>query len=290
MSHSLYCPDAFISPLAFEEAAMRALAEDLGRAGDVTSIATVPGDLEGRAVVVARKAGVISGLPAVDIALRKLAPDIEIRAHARDGMRVEAGTALMSVRGNARAILGAERVALNLLGHLSGTASATAEFVRRIAHTRARICCTRKTTPGLRALQKYAVRCGGGFNHRHGLDDAILIKDNHIAVAGGIRAVLERAKAAAGHLVKIEIEVDTLDQLQEVLAVGLADAVLLDNMDPATMRKAVAMVGGGLVTEASGGITLETAAAVAESGVDYLSSGAVTHSAPNLDVALDIDI
>ncbi len=290
MSHSLYCPDAFISPLAFEEAVTRALVEDLGRAGDVTSIATVPDDLEGRAVVVARRAGVLSGLPAVDIALRKLSPDIEIRAHARDGVRVEAGTALMSVRGNARAILGAERVALNLLGHLSGTASATAEFVRRVAHTKARICCTRKTTPGLRALQKYAVRCGGGFNHRHGLDDAILIKDNHIAVAGGIRAVLERAKATAGHLVKVEIEVDTLDQLQEVLAVGLADAVLLDNMDPATMRKAVAMVGGRLVTEASGGITIETAAAVAESGVDYLSSGAITHSAPNLDVALDIDI
>ncbi|HVY58317.1 MAG TPA: carboxylating nicotinate-nucleotide diphosphorylase [Xanthobacteraceae bacterium] len=290
MTSSLLCPDAFISPLAFEDAVMRALAEDLGRAGDVTSIATIPDDLKGRAVVVARKPGVIAGLPAVELAFRKLAPDIVLAAHARDGARVEAKTALMSVSGNARAILAAERVALNLLGTLSGTATATAEFVRRIAHTRARVCCTRKTTPGLRALQKYAVRCGGGFNHRHGLDDAILIKDNHIGVAGGIRAVLERAKACAGHLVKIEIEVDSLDQLQEVLDVGLADVVLLDNMDPATMRKAVGMVGGRLVTEASGGITLETAAAVAESGVDYLSSGAITHSAPHLDVALDIEM
>jgi nicotinate-nucleotide pyrophosphorylase (carboxylating) len=169
-------------------------------------------------------------------------------------------------------------------------ATATHEFVRRVGNTRTRICCTRKTTPGLRALEKYAVRCGGGFNHRFGLDDAILIKDNHIAVAGGIRPVLERAKAAAGHLVKIEIEVDTLDQLGEVLAVGMADAVLLDNMDAATMRKAVAMVAGRIPLEASGGITLETIADIAATGVDYASSGFITHSAPNLDVALDIDM
>jgi nicotinate-nucleotide pyrophosphorylase (carboxylating) len=162
--------------------------------------------------------------------------------------------------------------------------------VRLVAHTRARVCCTRKTTPGLRALQKYAVRCGGGFNHRFGLDDAILIKDNHIAVAGGVRAVLERAKAAAGHLVKIEIEVDTLAQLETVLEVGLADAVLLDNMSPAMMKQAVAMVAGRLTIEASGGITHASAAAIAESGVDYLSSGAITHSSPNLDVGLDIEI
>jgi nicotinate-nucleotide pyrophosphorylase (carboxylating) len=196
----------------------------------------------------------------------------------------------MTVAGPARAILAAERTALNFLGHLSGIASATHEFVRRIAGTRTRFCCTRKTTPGLRALAKYAVRCGGGFNHRFGLDDAMLIKDNHIAVAGGIRAVLERARAAAGHLVQIEIEVDTLDQLREVLAVGLADAVLLDNMEPATLRKAVEMVAGKFPLEASGGITLETIAAVAASGVDYASSGWITHSAPNLDVALDIEV
>jgi nicotinate-nucleotide pyrophosphorylase (carboxylating) len=169
-------------------------------------------------------------------------------------------------------------------------ASATHEFVRAAAGTKLRICCTRKTTPGLRALEKYAVRCGGGFNHRFGLDDAMLIKDNHIAVAGGIRAVLERARAAAGHLVKIEIEVDTLDQLAEVLGVGLADAVLLDNMDTETLRKAVALVGGRLPLEASGGITLDTIAAIAATGVDYASSGWITHSAPNLDVALDIEM
>jgi len=196
----------------------------------------------------------------------------------------------MTVAGPARTVLAAERVALNFLGHLSGVATATHEFVRRIAGTRTRICCTRKTTPGLRALEKYAVRCGGGFNHRFGLDDAMLIKDNHIAVAGGIRAVLERAKASAGHLVKIEIEVETLDQLRTVLDTGLADAVLLDNMDPAEMRKAVEMVAGRLVLEASGGVTLDTIAEVAATGVDYASSGWITHSAPNLDVALDIEM
>jgi nicotinate-nucleotide pyrophosphorylase (carboxylating) len=220
----------------------------------------------------------------------KLDPAVEIKAHVRDGAAVASKAALMTIAGDARALLGAERVALNFVGHLSGIATAAAEFVRRIAHTKARVCCTRKTTPGLRALQKYAVRCGGGFNHRFGLDDAILIKDNHIAVAGGVRAVLERAKAVAGHLVKIEIEVDTLEQLQAVLDVGLADVALLDNMDPATMKKAVAMVAGRLVIEASGGITLDSAKAIAESGVDYLSSGAITHSSPNLDVGLDIEM
>jgi nicotinate-nucleotide pyrophosphorylase (carboxylating) len=266
----------------------RALAEDLGRAGDVTSIATIPEDKQARAVVVARAAGVISGLPLVAACFQKLAPAIEIAPHARDGANVAGKIALMTVTGPARAVLSAERVALNFLGHLSGVATATHEFVRRIAGSRTRFCCTRKTTPGLRALEKYAVRCGGGFNHRFGLDDAILIKDNHIAVAGGIAAVLRRAKAVAGHLVKIEIEVDTLDQLREVLSAGGADVALLDNMSHADMRKAVELVAGGLVLEASGGITLETAAAVAETGVDYLSSGAITHSAPNLDVALDI--
>jgi nicotinate-nucleotide pyrophosphorylase (carboxylating) len=287
---SLLCPDAFLSPLEIEAAVTRALAEDLGRAGDVTSTATIPEQLVARAVVVARKAGVISGLPLVGACFGKLAPGIEIAAKARDGADVAAKTALMTVTGPARAVLGAERVALNFLGHLSGIATATHEFVRRVAGTRTRICCTRKTTPGLRALEKYAVRCGGGFNHRFGLDDAILIKDNHIAVAGGIRPVLERAKAAAGHLVKVEIEVDTLDQLREVLAVGLADAVLLDNMDAATMRKAVEMAGGRVELEASGGITLDSIAEIAKTGVDYASSGWITHSAPNLDVALDIEM
>jgi len=290
MSPSLICPDAFLSPLEIDAAVMRALAEDLGRAGDVTSIATIPEGTPARAVVVARQAGVIAGLPLVAAAFRKLAPEIEIGADQRDGASVAAKTALMRLAGPARAVLAAERTALNLLGHLSGVASATHEFVRRVAHTKLRICCTRKTTPGLRALEKYAVRCGGGFNHRFGLDDAMLIKDNHIAVAGGIRAVIERARRAAGHLVKIEIEVDTLDQLAEVLDVGLADAVLLDNMDTSTMRKAVAMVARRLPLEASGGITLDTIAEIAATGVDYASSGWITHSAPNLDVALDIEM
>jgi nicotinate-nucleotide pyrophosphorylase (carboxylating) len=290
MTSSLLCPDAFLSPLEIDAAVTRALAEDLGRAGDITSTATIPEDLTARAMVVARKAGVISGLPLVAATFAKLAPGIEIAAKTRDGAEVATKTALMTVTGPARAVLASERVALNFLGHLSGIATATHEFVRRVAGTRTRICCTRKTTPGLRALEKYAVRCGGGFNHRFGLDDAILIKDNHIAVAGGIRPVLERAKAAAGHLVKVEIEVDTLDQLREVLDVGLADAVLLDNMDAATMREAVEMVGGRFALEASGGITLDSIAEIAKTGVDYASSGWITHSAPNLDVALDVEM
>jgi nicotinate-nucleotide pyrophosphorylase (carboxylating) len=285
---SLLCADAFLSPLEIEAVVAHALAEDLGRAGDITSIATVPEDLRGRAALVSRDAGVMSGLPMVAAAFRRLSPEIEIAAHVRDGAAVERGATLMKIAGNARAILGAERVALNFLGHLSGIATATAAFVAKVSHTKARIVCTRKTTPGLRALEKYAVRCGGGYNHRFGLDDAILIKDNHVAIAGGIEAVLRRAKKAAGHLVKIEIEVDSLDQLQEVLDVGLADVVLIDNFDLESIRKAVAMVAGRLVIEASGGVTLKSAAAIAETGVDYLSSGALTHSVQNLDVGLDI--
>jgi len=290
MTTSLLCPDAFLSPLEIDAVVTLALTEDLGRAGDVTSIATIPENAQARAVVVAREAGVISGLPLAAAAFAKLAPETAISAERRDGASVAEKTTLMTLEGPARAVLAAERVALNLLGHLSGVATATQEFVRRVEGTRTRICCTRKTTPGLRALEKYAVRCGGGFNHRFGLDDAMLVKDNHIAVAGGIRAVLERARASAGHLVKIEIEVDTLDQLREVIAVGLADAALLDNMDAATLRQAVEMVGGRFPLEASGGITLESIAEIAKTGVDYASSGWITHSAPNLDVALDIEI
>jgi nicotinate-nucleotide pyrophosphorylase (carboxylating) len=290
MPPSLLRADAFLSPLEIEAAVTRALEEDLGRAGDITSIATVPEDTQGRAVLAARQSGVVAGLPLFEAAFRKLAPNIEIAAHAGDGMPIQAGTKLMTISGNARAILGAERVGLNYVGHLSGIATATAIFAERIAHTKARVVCTRKTTPGLRALEKYAVRCGGGFNHRFGLDDAILIKDNHVAVAGGIKAVLKRAQQVAGHLVKIEIEVDSLDQLKDVLDVGIADVVMIDNFDLDSMRKAVAMVAGRLVIEASGGITLESAAAIAETGVDYLSSGALTHSVQNLDVGLDIEM
>ncbi len=290
MTSSLLYPDGFLSPLEIEDAVTRALAEDLGRAGDITSIATIPAGTPSRVMVVARKAGHMAGLPLVEAALRRLDPAVEIKALARDGDRVAAKAPLMEIRGDARAVLSAERVALNFLGHLSGIATATAEFVRRVGQAKTRICCTRKTTPGLRALEKYAIRCGGGFNHRFGLDDAILIKDNHVAVAGGIRAVLEGARAKVGHLVKIEIEVDSLDQLREVIDCGLADVVLLDNFEIAAMKEAVAMVGGRLVIEASGGITLDTIAEVAATGVDYASSGALTHSSPSLDVAFDIEI
>jgi nicotinate-nucleotide pyrophosphorylase (carboxylating) len=289
IEQTLLFPGGFVSPLEIDEAVTRALTEDLGRAGDVTSIATVPVGTQARTVLVARKAGTIAGLPLVAACFRKLSPEIEIKPAARDGDSVAAKTVLMQINGEARAVLSAERVALNFIGHLSGVATATSAIVRKVSG-KARICCTRKTTPGLRALEKYAVRCGGGFNHRFGLDDAILIKDNHIAVASGIRAVLERARASAGHLVKIEIEVDSLDQLQAVLDCGLADVVLLDNFDLPAMRKAVAMVAGRLVIEASGGITLETVAEIAATGVDYISSGALTHSAPALDVGLDIEM
>jgi nicotinate-nucleotide pyrophosphorylase (carboxylating) len=279
-----------LSPLELEDCVRHALAEDLGRAGDVTSAATIPELSQARARMVARGRGVIAGLPLAEAAFRKLAPEIEIQGVVGDGAKVEPGQVLMHVAGPARPILGAERVALNFVGHLSGVATATAAFVERIAHTAARMTCTRKTTPGLRALEKYAVRCGGGFNHRFGLDDAILIKDNHIAVAGGVRAALARARHVAGHLVKIEIEVDTLDELREVFAAGGADVVLLDNMDVVTLHRAVAITAGRLLTEASGGVTLETVAAIAETGVDYISSGWMTHSAPRLDVALDIAV
>jgi nicotinate-nucleotide pyrophosphorylase (carboxylating) len=286
---SLLHPDAFLSPLAIEEAVTRALDEDLGRAGDVTSIATIPEATTAHAVMVARQPGRIAGLPLAIATLQKLAPAIRIEAHARDGAKIAAGQKLLSISGPARAVLSGERTALNFVGRLSGVATLTADYVKRTEGTKTRICCTRKTTPGLRALEKYAVRCGGGFNHRFGLDDAILIKDNHIAVAGGVRAVLERARSHAGHLVKVEIEVDTLDQLREVLDTGLADVVMLDNMDIATLQEAVKIADRRVVLEASGGVTLQSIAAIASTGVDYISSGALTHSAPNFDVALDID-
>jgi nicotinate-nucleotide pyrophosphorylase (carboxylating) len=287
--NSLLNPEAFLSPLAIDEAVNRALDEDLGRAGDITAMATIPETTPARAIMVARQAGVISGLPLAVATFRKLSPDIRIDAHVRDGAAVEKGKHVLTISGPARAMLTAERTALNFVGRLSGVATLTSDYVRQTAGTKLRICCTRKTTPGLRALEKYAVRCGGGFNHRFGLDDAILIKDNHIAVAGGVTAVLERARAHTGHLVKIEIEVDTLDQLREVLDTGLADVVLLDNMDTATLTEAVKLAQGRVVLEASGGVTLDSIAGIAATGVDYVSSGALTHSAPNFDVALDID-
>jgi nicotinate-nucleotide pyrophosphorylase (carboxylating) len=286
---SLLTPDAFLPPLAIDEAVHRALDEDLGRAGDITSIATIPETAPARAIMVARQAGVIAGLPLAVATFRKLSSDIRIEAHCRDGATVAAGVQVLTISGPARAVLAGERTALNFVGRLSGIATLTSDYVRHAAGSHLRICCTRKTTPGLRALEKYAVRCGGGFNHRFGLDDAILIKDNHIAVAGGIRPVLQRARAHAGHLVKVEIEVDTLAQLREVLDTGLADVVLLDNMDIATLTEAVKLADGRVVLEASGGVTQSSIAKIAATGVDYASSGALTHSAPNFDVALDIE-
>jgi nicotinate-nucleotide pyrophosphorylase (carboxylating) len=286
---SLLHSDAFLSPFAIEDAVRRALDEDLGRAGDITSVATIPETTQAHAIMVARQAGVICGLPLAVTAFQTLSPDLKIQAHVRDGETVAAGLHVLTISGSARAILAGERTALNFVGRLSGVATLTADYVRHTAGSKMRICCTRKTTPGLRALEKYAVRCGGGFNHRFGLDDAILIKDNHIAVAGGVRAVLERARARIGHLVKVEIEVDTLDQLREVLTTGFADVVLLDNMDIATLQQAVKLAAGRVVLEASGGVTLDSIAKIASTGVDYVSAGALTHSASNFDIALDID-
>jgi len=284
-----FAPAHALPMLLIDDAVRRALAEDLGRAGDITTLAIIPDSASATATLVARADGVISGLDLARGAFRQIDPTIGFESWATDGARVEKGAALARIDGSARAILIAERVALNYLGRLSGVATLTAQYVDRVAHTQARICDTRKTTPLLRAFEKYAVRCGGGANHRFGLDDAILIKDNHIAVAGGVAAALRAAKRFAGHLVKIEIEVDTLDQLRDVLAEG-ADVVLLDNMSLPMLREAVALVNGAMLCEASGGVSLETVVAIAETGVDLISVGALTHSAPTLDVALDIEI
>ncbi|ADZ71761.1 carboxylating nicotinate-nucleotide diphosphorylase [Polymorphum gilvum] len=275
--------------LLVEDAVKAALLEDWGRAGDITSQATIPATAQARAVIAGRKPGVLAGLDLAVAAFALTDPAVSVERMLTDGARLGRGDVVARIEGPARAILSAERVALNFLGHLSGIATATAAFAERIAHTRAKIVCTRKTTPGLRSLEKYAVRCGGGANHRFGLDDAILIKDNHVAVAGGVRPAIAAARAFAGHLVKIEVEVDTLDQLAEALEAG-PDVIMLDNMSPETMRRAVALTAGRAVLEASGGIELDTAAAVAETGVDLLSSGWITHSAPVLDLGLDIEI
>jgi nicotinate-nucleotide pyrophosphorylase (carboxylating) len=273
--------------LLVEPIVRAALAEDLGRAGDITSDAVVPEDARIEAVIAARQPGVLAGLEAGLLAFELLDPTLRIERLVPEGSRVERGQAVARIVGRARPVLAAERTALNLVCRLSGVASATRSLVDAIEGHKAKIVCTRKTTPGLRILEKEAVRLGGGANHRFGLDDAMLIKDNHVAMAGGVGPALRRAKQAAGHLVKIELEVDTLDQLAEALEEGM-DAVLLDNMDPPTLRRAVAMVDGRAVTEASGRITRETAPAIAAAGVDLISSGWITHSAPILDLGLDI--
>ena len=263
-----------------------ALLEDLGRAGDLTTDAIVPPGLQTVTALAARQPGVVAGLDLAALAFHLIAPDIVVEAQKPDGSRLAPGDAIATVRGPAAGILTAERVALNFLCHLSGIATATASVVDALAGTRTRVTCTRKTMPGLRAVEKYAVRAGGGSNHRFGLDDAVLIKDNHVAIAGDVRTAVARARAHVGHLVKIELEVDTLAQLEEGLAVGI-DAVLLDNMDVPTLRRAVAMVAGRAVTEASGRITPQTAAEIAATGVDLISIGWLTHSAAVLDIGLD---
>ena len=266
-----------------------ALIEDLGRAGDITSDAVIPPGAALRGGIVARQAGVVAGSEAAALAFRLMDPGIRVTIERPDASWIGRGDTAIRIEGPARTVLSAERVALNLLCHLSGVATATAMLVERARSAgHARIVCTRKTTPGLRALEKHAVRAGGGSNHRFGLDDAVLIKDNHIAIAGGIAGAVKRARDGVGHLVKIEVEVDTLSQLDEALATGV-DAILLDNMDLATLAEAVRRVDGRATTEASGGITIDTVAAVAATGVDLISTGYVTHSAPILDFGLDVD-
>lgn len=277
-------------PLLYEPLVRRALEEDLGRAGDLTSNAVVPAGARGEARVVARAEGRIAGLPAALSAFRILDPEVEVELRSADGGDAPAGATLAVVRGALRPILSAERTALNLLGRLSGVATATRGIARAIEGHAAKVVCTRKTTPGLRALEKHAVRCGGGANHRFGLDDAVLVKDNHRAIAGGVAEAVRRVRAHAGHLVKVEVEVDTLEELDQALAAGV-DAVLLDNMTVDELAEAVRRAreaGGGTLLEASGGITPETAPGIAATGVDLLSVGWITHSARVLDVALDL--
>ncbi|MDG2523566.1 carboxylating nicotinate-nucleotide diphosphorylase [Caulobacter segnis] len=274
-------PDVLIEPVV-----RAALAEDLGRAGDVTAMATVDADARLTATFGLRKDGVISGLACARLAVLAMDPTATFTPLVEDGASAKAGTVLARVESNARALLSAERTALNLLCRLSGVATLTSIYVAAISGTKARIVDTRKTTPGLRALEKYAVRCGGGINHRFGLDDAILIKDNHVAACGSVGEAVRRARAFAGHLMKVEVEIDRLDQLEDALAHG-PDVVMLDNFSLVDLRAAVAQTAGRAVLEASGGVNLSTARDIALTGVDVISVGALTHSAPVLDIGLD---
>lgn len=286
MSEALFIPP--LPDVILEPVVRLALSEDLGRGGDITTDAIIPASSRMRAVIAAREAGTAAGYDAARLALRLIDPEVVWTVLTGEGVPFAKGTGLIRIEGSARSVLMAERVMLNFIGPLSGIASLTAAFVAQTAGTRARVTCTRKTTPGLRALEKRAVRLGGGVNHRLGLDDAILIKDNHIAAAGGIGAAMTRARAHVGHLRSIEIEVDSLEQLREAMAYG-PDAVLLDNMAPAMLADAVGMVAGRAATEASGGVRLETVAMIARTGVDFISAGALTHSAVSLDVGLDYE-
>ena len=274
-------------PLLMLEPIVRAaLLEDLGRAGDLTTDAIVPAKLAGQTALVARQSGVVAGLDAAALAFRLVEPAIIVQIERPDGTRVQPGDRIAVIAGPARGMLTAERVALNFLGHLSGVATATATLVEAVMGHKARICCTRKTMPGLRSLQKHAVRAGGGVNHRFGLDDAVLIKDNHVAAAGGVAAAIRAARQGVGHLVRIEVEIDHLEQLDEALA-ERADAILLDNMTPEQLAEAVRRIDGRAISEASGRITPATAPAIAASGVDLISAGWLTHSAQVLDIGLD---
>ncbi len=275
-------PDLLMEPIL-----RNALLEDLGRAGDITTDAVVPAEARMRVVIASRKPGVIAGMDAARLTFKLVDPSVSMVIHKGDGCVVHAGEAAATLEGSARSILTAERVALNLLCRLSGIATATARLVALTEGTKARIAATRKTTPGLRALEKHAVRAGGGTPHRYGLDDAVLIKDNHIAVAGGIAAAIAKARAGAGHLVKIEVEADTLEQVAEAVTAG-ADVILLDNMQPEQLRAAVVLVAGRCVLEASGGVTEASIPGIAATGVDLISTGWLTHSAPALDLGLDV--
>ncbi|WP_420230269.1 carboxylating nicotinate-nucleotide diphosphorylase [Psychrobacter sp. ER1] len=273
--------DVLLKPLV-----ENALTEDLGRRGDVTSQATIPADMQAQLQIKARQAGVICGIDLACLSFALVDTQIEFIAQVQDGETVEAGAVLATVKGNARHLLTAERTALNFMTHLSGIATATRQIVDSVAQYPAQITCTRKTIPGLRIVQKYAVRCGGGRNHRLGLDDAILIKDNHIAIAGDIKTAIQQAQKFAGHLIPIEVEVDTLEQLEQALDAGVS-LVLLDNMSPETLSQAVTMCKGRAKTEASGGITPETVQAAASTGVDFIAMGYLTHSTTALDIGLD---
>ena len=274
-------------PIGTVRAAVQAaLAEDLGRAGDITTNSVVPEEARLTAVIAAREEGRVCGVELARMAFLELDPSLELEVQKPDGSDVTPGDVVLTIHGKGRAILTAERTALNFLGHLSGIATATRHLVRAVEGTRAEICCTRKTTPGLRVFEKYAVRKGGGTNHRYGLDDAVLIKDNHLALSGGVASAVEAARQATGHMVRVEVEVDTLEQLDEALSVG-AELILLDNMKPDILREAVKRNSGRATLEASGGITLDTVRAVAEAGVDLISVGWITHSAPCLDLGLD---
>jgi nicotinate-nucleotide pyrophosphorylase (carboxylating) len=272
-----------------DKAVLAALEEDLGLAGDLTSQATLPHEASASATLSSREPGIIAGLALAAAAFRLIGDGLTFEPAVHDGDSVSKGAIVARVWGNARLVMSAERVALNFLNHLSGIATLTHTYVTEVEGTGARICDTRKTTPGMRAFQKYAVRCGGGANHRYALDDAILIKDNHIAVAGGVREAFAAARAFAGHLVAIEIEVETLAQLEEALAAG-ARVVLLDNMDNDTLREAVTINGGRAKLEASGGVRLERVRSIAQTGIDYISTSQITMSATPLDLGLDVEI